>query len=297
MINFGEIFGKYFSSKRGKAEQITIERQSNYNPIYGNDLLCARYYNEDESKYADIYVPLKGPIGLYISGGADSALLAYLLAKTIKEYNLNIKILPISFKRDDKPWNLWTAANVIEKIENILNLEKGQIFLSHNFCDFGNYREKEIHSNKIKKHITLLKENKLITLVYNGLTHNPDPLPKELQNERETSRDVTLQDFIIEKTVNAEHYGYFEENIISNPFLFLDKSFIANLYKKHNLLESLLPYTRSCEGFAKSTNFFKTSCKRCWWCKERNWAFSKYVDDPYKHIPASDQLKKTCVAI
>ena len=293
MINFGEIFGKYFSSKRGKAEQITIERQSNYNPTYGNELLCARYYNEDETQYADIYIPLKGPICLWMSGGADSTMLAFLLAKTIKDYGLNLKILPISFKRDDKPWNLWTAANVIERIENILDLKKGEIFLNHNFCDFGDYRQKLTHSIKLKNHISLLKDNKLITITYNGLTHNPDPLPPELENKREVIRDVSPKEYLNEKIKKHD----FEEEIISKPFLFLDKSFIANLYNKHNLLESLLPYTRSCEGFAKNTKFFKNSCKTCWWCKERNWAFSKYVEDPYKHIPASEKMKKSCVAI
>jgi len=220
-------------------------------------------------------------------------LLAFLLAKTIKDYGLNLKILPMSFKRDDKPWNLWTAAHVIERIESILNLQKGEIFLNHNFCDFGDHRQKLTHTNKIKNHITLLKDNRLVTIVYNGLTHNPDPLPPELQDERETIRDVSPQEYLNQNLSKHD----LEERIISKPFLFLDKSFVANLYKKHDLLESLLPYTRSCEGFAQNTKFFKQTCKKCWWCKERNWAFSKYVDDPYKHISASEKMKKSCVAV
>jgi len=293
MISLGDVFGKYFSFKKKSAQQISIIRDDGYIPRYGSELLCARYYNEDETQYADIYIPLKGPIGLWMSGGADSTMLAFLLAKTIKDYNLNLKILPMSFKRDDKPWNLWTAANVVEKIENILNLQKGEIFLNHNFCDFGDYRQKLTHTNKIKNHIALLKDNRLITIAYSGLTHNPDPLPPELENERESIRDVSPQEYLNEKIDKHD----FEEKIISKPFLFLDKSFIANLYKKHKLLESLLPYTRSCEGFVKDTSFFKETCKKCWWCKERNWAFSKYVDDPYKHIPASEKTKKSCVAV
>lgn len=293
MISLNDVFGKYFSIKKKSAKQIIVQRDNEFVPRYGNELLCARYYNEDETQYADIYIPLKGPIGIWMSGGADSSLLAFLLAKTIKDYNLNIKILPMSFKREDKPWNLWTAANVVERIENILNINRGDIFLNHNFCDFGDYRQKLAHMNKIRNHIVLLKENNLVTIVYNGLTHNPDPLPPELENDRETTRDVSQQEFINEKSDKHD----FEEKIISKPFLFLDKSFIASMYKKHDLLESLFPYTRSCEGYIKNTNFFKEPCKKCWWCKERKWAFGKYVDDPLKHIPASEKIKKTCVAL
>ena len=214
---------------------------------------------------SDLIGPFKGPIGIWMSGGADSSLLAYLLAKTIKDYNLNIKILPMSFKRDDKPWNLWTAANVVERIENILGVNRGDLFLNHNFCDFGDYKQKLTHMNKVRNHITLLKENNLITLVYNGLTHNPDPIPPELQDKREIIRDMSPQEYLNEKGDKND----FEEKIISKPFLFLDKSFVASLYKKHDLLESLLPYTRSCEGLINNTNFFKDTCKKCWWCRER----------------------------
>jgi len=147
MLSFGDIFGKYFSFKRGTAEQVVVKRETEYIPHYGNELLCARYYNLEETEYVDLYVPLKGPIGIWMSGGADSSLCAYLLAKTIKDYNLNIKILPMSFKRDDKPWNMWTAANIVERIESILDIKKGDIFLNHNFCDFGDYRQ----------HVTLFK--------------------------------------------------------------------------------------------------------------------------------------------
>jgi hypothetical protein len=295
MIDFSKIFGKYTSSKKGKAEQVVVNRGTEYVPHYGNDLLCARYYNFEETKYIDLYIPLKGPVGIWLSGGADSSLCAYLLAKTIKDYNLNIKILPMSFKRDDKPWNLWTASNIIEKIEEILNIKRGDIFLNHNFCDFGDYKLSLTHGKKLKNHITSLKDNKLVTLVYNGLTHNPVPIPPELEDKREICRDITIEEFIDENTKIPNHH--LEEEIICKPFLFIDKAFLASLYKKHDLLESLFPYTRSCEGFAHDTKFFRESCKRCWWCKERNWAFAKYTEDPYKHIIASERLRKMCVAV
>jgi hypothetical protein len=293
MIDFNKIFGKYVSFKKGKAEQVVVNRETEFNPRYGNELLCARYYNFEETEYIDLYIPLKGPIGIWMSGGADSSLCAYLLAKTIQDYNLNIKILPMSFKRDDKPWNLWTAANIIEKIEQILDIKRGDIFLNHNFCDFGDYKQKLTHTQKLQNHIVSMKDNKLVTIVYNGLTHNPVPLPPELEDKREISRDITIEEFLNEKQEKHD----LEENLICKPFLFIDKSFLASLYKKHNLLDNLFPYTRSCEGAIHQTDFFKDTCKTCWWCKERNWAFAKYTDDPLKHIIASEKIRKMCVAI
>jgi hypothetical protein len=289
-MNLRDVIGKFNIFKRGKVEVISINDFDRKSPRYGDDLLCARYFNEDETHYIDLYIPKKGPLGILMSGGADSTMLTFLLAKTIKEYKLNVKILPISFKRDNKIWNLWTATNVIERIENILSLQKGEIFLNHNYCYFGNHEKPEF-SYSLENHIRILKEKGFVTIVYNGITKNPDPLPDELKDERELKRDKPWDKI---NNILPEHK---EEFLISMPFMFQDKKFIAELYHKHDLIESLLPYTRSCEGFPKDTDFYRKSCEKCWWCKERKWAFSKYTLDPTKHISASDKMKRSCIAV
>jgi hypothetical protein len=290
MFNLKDLLGPILSFKKGKAEEITLTDKKRQSPRYGDELLCARYYNEEETDYIDLYIPKKGPLGILMSGGADSSLLAFLLAKTIKDYNLDVKILPISFKRDNKPWNLWVATYVIENIENILDIKKGEIFLNHNYCYFGNHEKPEFHKN-LEIHFKTLKDKNLVTMLYNGMTKNPDPIPSELEDQRETKRDNPIE------RINNLPQESREEFIISMPFIFQDKSFIANLYKKHDLLNSLFPYTRSCEGFLDKTDFYRSSCEKCWWCRERTWAFSKYTLEPLKHISAPEKLKRTCVAI
>ena len=52
------------------------------------------------------------------------------------------------------------------------------------------------------------------------------------------------------------------------PFFNLDKRQIAELYKQHNLLDTLFPLTVSC-----ITEI--THCGECWFCKERIWGFGK----------------------
>lgn len=290
MIDLRNIFNFAFSGK--KADIINVKKSDNrIAPLYGDRLLCARYYNLDETQYVDLYVPYEGPLGIWMSGGADSSLLAFLLAKTIKDYNMEVKILPMSFKRDNKPWNLAVATNVVQQIENILEIKSGDIFLSHNYCYFGNHEAADFGELTLK-HVNNLKRNKLVTIIYNGLTKNPDPLPPELTDEREIIRDNPNEGFDDSMSIND-----IEHRLVSTPFLFQTKEIVAELYKKHNLIETLLPYTRSCEGLIKSTEFFRKPCYTCWWCRERKWAFSKYSDDPLRHIPPSDRLKKMCTIV
>ena len=290
MLSLNNIFGNILKSK--KAERITVKNDERKTPYYGDDLFCARYYNLEETEYVDLYIPLKGPVGIWASGGADSSLLAFLLAKTIKDYNLDIKIMPITFKRGNKPWNLAVATNVINQIEKILEIEKNKIFLSHNYCYLGNHELVDEFNKKTFNHIDSLKQNGLITIVYSGLTKNPYPLPEELINERETIRDEPDNHFKGTESINCV-----EERLVSDPLMFLTKEFIADLYKKYDLLDSLLPYTRSCEGFMHNTKFFKETCQTCWWCRERKWAFAKYTEYSLKHIPPSNKMKKMCSVV
>jgi len=50
----------------------------------------------------------------------------------------------------------------------------------------------------------------------------------------------------------------------------------AELYRKYNLIDTLLPLTRSCEGWDYMTDGFTKECGECWWCMERSWAFREY---------------------
>ncbi len=66
-------------------------------------------------------------IGVWMSGGADSSLLCYLLAEKIKQEHLSVKILPITI--DYKRPFAGIAASVREKIEDLLDAR--DIFLDH----------------------------------------------------------------------------------------------------------------------------------------------------------------------
>ena len=50
-----------------------------------------------------------------------------------------------------------------------------------------------------------------------------------------------------------------------------DKKELAQIYKEYDLLDTLFPVTRSCEGWQNITGH----CGKCWWCEERMWGFGK----------------------
>ena len=58
----------------------------------------------------------KGVIGAKLSGGSDTALLLYLLAKEIQERNLNFSILPYTFL--DKPDRNIVAQMIIDEVKS-----------------------------------------------------------------------------------------------------------------------------------------------------------------------------------
>jgi 7-cyano-7-deazaguanine synthase in queuosine biosynthesis len=63
------------------------------------------------------------------------------------------------------------------------------------------------------------------------------------------------------------------------PWANTDKKGIAKMYREENLIDTLLPVTRSCE-YDPNCEFFDDiedpglgHCGECWWCKEREWGF------------------------
>ena len=65
--------------------------------------------------------PIK-TVGMWLSGGADSAILAYLICKQIKEEQLDIKFQPLSVRRG-RPSNPIYAGHVIDFLEKELDFK------------------------------------------------------------------------------------------------------------------------------------------------------------------------------
>lgn len=223
----------------------------------------------DIPKHTPNNVPVK-TIGIWMSGGADSALLCYLLAEKIKKENLNvtIQLITIDYKR---PF-VFKAGTVRERIEEILDAKS--IFENHIVYNPPGeivWTPDELADQFHIRNYEHFKNNKFQVL-YSGITTNP---PVEVQQtfnygilpDVEAKRGTAIQKETNRYFVHPDGGEFWE----IKPFFKLDKKDLAELYKSNNLLDNVFPLTRSCEHIGTVHGH----CGRCWWCNEREWAFGR----------------------
>lgn len=227
---------------------------------YEGDDIYRNMQNYNNDCYENINVET---IGIWMSGGADSSMLAYLLAKQIRDFDLNIKIQPLSVRRG-RPNNPIYAGNVIDFIEEDL-----QIKMNDHIIYYPDINDE--HQREIKEFWDRDDENfreGLFQILYSGITCNPPKDDDTIPLNKERSRDEDADRPIVSK--NGIRYYI-------NPFFNINKKGLAKLYKEYGVLDTLFPKTFSCEGSVEETKTHTQHCKRCWWCQERYWAFERYV--------------------
>lgn len=217
-------------------------------------------------------------IAVSLSGGADSALLCYLLCDYIKQNNLDTKVIIINMIRNwkTKPYAGPAAKRVIATLQNSFPNIITKVFhpfmppeLEHGVIGniIGNASADNIFSRSFIDYI-FATEN--ASAVYTGLTSNP-PVNLDTNDKMESRDDHKSLEQVFLKT---------DSGIIIKPFVFVDKSFIIKCYKELGLF-NLLKQTRSCEGYKSHINYFTyenypdTVCGECFWCKERAWALKE----------------------
>lgn len=231
------------------------------------------YYNNDKTESIELPALDVDVIALSMSGGADSSLLCYLVAKNIIENNSKTVILPFTRYRPypkDAPmsWNVKRARQVIEKIKTLLGKN---VFLDH-YIDYPPTHDRL--SSSEEKILVEQLHNKIGMMVnflgyktwkfYYGVTSNP--------SKEEMQKNNFLMDYRMEDRDSKNR-----NKSPTRPFDLVDKRFIADIYKQENILDSIFPITYSCEWDAKTTNNYSLHCEKCWWCKERYWAFGRFV--------------------
>ena len=195
-------------------------------------------------------------VGIRISGGADSAILAYMLAVYKRDYKPNMSIHPITCINDRKPYQEVFAKQVLAKITELTGVEFDEHFVEN--VDGGRYREDQgIFQESLYK-------AKKINIHFMGETLNP-PIGVEVDwkfagDGRDPTRDEKGQTHV--------------PIVIYKPFRNIDKKAIAELYQHYGVLDTLFPLTRSCEIH---TFDFSNHCGGCWFCLERKWGFGRYV--------------------
>ena len=249
-----------------KIDELFDSHEIDVVPIYENQKFFDQVKKYETPEFLEDR-PVK-IIGQWMSGGADSSLLAYLLCKEIKDQKLNVKFQPMTVRRG-RPNNPMYAEGVVDFIKEDLDID----FILPHEVYYPPLIDSEMTEMKIfwKKDSENFREQKY-DILYSGITCNPpndSGLPKNKERDRDEESDRPT-----ENRNGLRHY--------INPFFKVNKKWEAEVYKDFGLLDTLFPLTYSCEGDAKDTKTHTWHCgntlpieRQCWWCRERMWAFGR----------------------
>ena len=220
-------------------------------------------------------------ISISLSGGADSALLAFLICQQITNQELHI----ISHVRcwKTKPWQRNDALGVYNWLQ--IKFPNVKMFRHENFIppemEWGalgptltdEYGKTVSGDNiELRSFAEYICYSYDIDVYYNAVTRNPKAAEFDGMHTRDI--DPTEYNKHLEYTT---HMG----KLAIHPFRFLEKKEILTEYRKQNLLE-LFELTRSCEGVFDNLNYknyitgqYVPLCNTCFWCKEREWAIEQ----------------------
>lgn len=209
-----------------------------------------------------------GPVGILMSGGADSSMLGYILMKYAPG--------PIHiFTCNNRTTNARDSFGAITAITKIMEkVPRNDV----------TYHAHWVDNKKIYNMNNLELVSKLgLKLMYNGFTKSP---PAGTIVDFDTDGPIavggvdpgfdlpTYWDKDTSKIV-GQIFGDRTSNwsfdfTLYTPFININKKTIAELYKELEF-EELYSSTRSCESLTLKSGH----CGKCWWCKERIWAFGK----------------------
>lgn len=225
-------------------------------------------------KNNDLYLNSKWKkIGVSISGGADSALLAYFIcSNSTAEIHFTNQVRMWK----TRPWQEHVADTVINWFKNRFN---NKFFVHRNLIPpeleegIGPLIQDEYGKMKSGNRIILRSYNEYIAhkfnldALYGAVNKNPD---EKFDGALEDRDLPTLSPFFM-------HNGI----AICHPFVYTMKNWIIKQYYDYKILD-LLELTRSCEGEFEDITY-KTyqpgqdvpTCGKCFWCKEREWAIEQ----------------------
>ena len=204
-------------------------------------------------------------IDIWCSGGADSMLVFYLLAKEMQEKNHPATLQPMCIDRRNE---VLTTKIVIEKIIELTQ------FKNINELIKVDHTDNNINVPMKKYALERAMEGKT-QLTYTGVNKNP-PLdwgvdsPLQDENDRGENSIRYLEQYNVRVAGNKEFDEWYKF-----PLLSTNKKEIAILYKEYNLIDNLLPLTVSCSAYEKY-NTWPNPCGKCRQCKQKFWGFNFY---------------------
>ena len=219
-------------------------------------------------------------IAISVSGGADSALLAYLVCDLAKEHETTIHIINHIRMWKTRPWQQYDGERVYNwlcqrfyhtKFVRHINLiapdveygNMGPIIKD----EYGKMVSGDNAQQRAYAEFVCHKHN--VDVYYNAVTRNP----KGIDLGGMFERDIDLTD----SNMHLIEMIHMDRKVL-HPFRFIEKSVIVKKYKELDLMD-LFNITRSCEGEFQGIDYttytpgqYVPTCGECFWCKEREWA-------------------------
>lgn len=227
-------------------------------------------------------------IAISVSGGADSALLAYLLCSLVTNHKTTFHILSHIRCWKTKPWQRYDNIRVFKWLTqrfNHINFIRHENFIAPEleWADKGPTIIDEYgklvsgDSLEIRAFAEYIGHSNNVDAYYNAVNRNPRSI---MFDNRMLTRDI-------ERTNDQKHKELMIHmgKVASHPFRFVEKDWIIKQYYRLGILD-LLDNTRSCEGDNTThPEIFKgldyktyipdqkvPVCGTCFWCKEKEWA-------------------------
>jgi hypothetical protein len=224
-------------------------------------------------------------VAVSVSGGADSALLAYMICELAREQEHDVTVHIINHVRmwKTRPWQQYDADRVYNWLFQRFyhTTFKRHINFIAPELEYGNIGPsltdeygKKVSGDNIQQraYAEFICHKYNVDAYYNAVTRNPRLAQFNGMQERD-----------IERNEDNKHLEYMIhlDRVASHPFRFVDKSWVLNKYKELDIME-LFNLTRSCEGEFKDIDYtnYKAGqtvpvCSECFWCKEREWAIEQ----------------------
>lgn len=201
-------------------------------------------------------------VGVRLSGGADSAIMLYMLALFKRDINPHITLYPSTSLNPTKPYQVMFAKQVINKVTELTGVSIGEHLWAE--CDGSSVeRYRESQGEFINEIVPAYK----LEVMFNAETMNPpETVPHLMTDGRDPARDG--------KT-NRNGAVTFARN--AYPFRNFNKAAVKEVYDYYGLTDVLFPLTRSCEKLTTNPADFAVHCGECWFCQEREWGFSRLV--------------------
>lgn len=215
----------------------------------------------------EIYMPENTTVLVKSSGGADSSILLYMLAKYKNECNPTTKFLIATSVNEHLPYQFIHSQKVVKYIDSVYPLGDYE----HHHASNRGFEFYGVDQNLVTEPLSDRVDKQ-----YMGLTLNPpvEEMKKHgmYDEERPDERDPDSPHVwtLYEDEISEKHYQR------NRPFARHDKRGIAEFYDTLGVRDTLYPLTRSCEDV---TTDFSHHCGRCWFCLERKWGFGE-LDPP-----------------